>query len=862
MAKVVQRICTAGSMLVATFAAATVAATPPDGANGLAGQHVEARQSNGEQLKRFSIDEYLKLEDLGKIILDPSARRLVFAHIPAVGQLVDYGSDMSLQTGTLMVADLTSRAKARALFDPEQGAAYVPESFSPGGERLAFYRIKKGSVSLGVYDFGTGSLQFLAQTPEISGTMNYSPVWVSGSEIVYPALPPGRQPAAIELRRYTGAQLSEAWNRTWEGREVSVSEVDSHADGGGTKPRAGELVRANLVSGEAKVMAAGLFVDLRVSADRRYLAASREYERPQPVPERLNVDWTLARLQLNVFDLKANTTRVVVPNANIGMGSLEWSPSAHNLAFFAWDVGTGVQSGRFHIYGAQTHQTQVWAHVGLDLASERERGLFERPERVVWVGSRLAIVARALRAGDQTPHFTYSGMPDSHLHKADWFLIGPRGKSRNLTSQFEAVSPVPVGVSSDAFCVVADGHVWRINAAEEKKDLTRNINAELEDAAEHSVSRAPYTESGVLTSTSQPGTIVLVDVGAEHAVPIVTSSDQPVQPLAASARAGVVVLRDDTERGTALLLWRAGGESAPLEQINSFLGDIAKSHWRTITYRVNAQRQLKSCFLLPPDYEPARRYPVVVNSYPWQVCPADIDSDRAFRLGIGTDFFSALPHLLAAEGYIVFYPSNPGDLDRTANGPIGGMTQLVLQGVDALAAEGYADPNRVGLFGFSQGGITSLWLGTQTDRFRAIVSVNGWADLASHYLSSTVDGLFYTDLGTFAGSSLRYETLGSSEFGLGQTPWSDPGAYVRNSPVFSADKIRNPIMLIHSDMDVFPLSQYDEMFTALYRLRKEAVFVRYWGEGHGPISPANVRDMWTRITAWYARWLDVPGPAN
>jgi dipeptidyl aminopeptidase/acylaminoacyl peptidase len=45
------------------------------------------------------------------------------------------------------------------------------------------------------------------------------------------------------------------------------------------------------------------------------------------------------------------------------------------------------------------------------------------------------------------------------------------------------------------------------------------------------------------------------------------------------------------------------------------------------------------------------------------------------------------------------------------------------------------------------------------------------------------------------------------------------------------------------------------MFTALYRQNKPAAFVRYWGEGHGIESPANIRDMWVRVFAWLERWL-------
>src|SRR5258708_8803190 len=53
------------------------------------------------------------------------------------------------------------------------------------------------------------------------------------------------------------------------------------------------------------------------------------------------------------------------------------------------------------------------------------------------------------------------------------------------------------------------------------------------------------------------------------------------------------------------------------------------------------------------------------------------------------------------------------------------------------------------------------------------------------------------------------------------------------------------------------LSEYQGMFGALFRLRKEAKLVRYWGEGHGFSSPANIRDLWYRSFAWFDEWSDV-----
>jgi len=66
-----------------------------------------------------------------------------------------------------------------------------------------------------------------------------------------------------------------------------------------------------------------------------------------------------------------------------------------------------------------------------------------------------------------------------------------------------------------------------------------------------------------------------------------------------------------------------------------------------------------------------------------------------------------------------------------------------------------------------------------------------------------------------------------------------------------ADKVTAPVMLIASDMDIFPLWQYQEMYTALYRLRKPACLVVYMGEGHWPQSPANVKDLWARAFDWF-----------
>ena len=90
----------------------------------------------------------------------------------------------------------------------------------------------------------------------------------------------------------------------------------------------------------------------------------------------------------------------------------------------------------------------------------------------------------------------------------------------------------------------------------------------------------------------------------------------------------------------------------------------------------------------------------------------------------------------------------------------------------------------------------------------------------------------------------------SSQGGMGAPPWRDPERYLRNSPLMQVEEVATPIMLIHGDLDYVPVSQAEEYFTALTRLNKDAVFVRYFGEDHIFNSPANIRDMRERILRW------------
>jgi dipeptidyl aminopeptidase/acylaminoacyl peptidase len=183
------------------------------------------------------------------------------------------------------------------------------------------------------------------------------------------------------------------------------------------------------------------------------------------------------------------------------------------------------------------------------------------------------------------------------------------------------------------------------------------------------------------------------------------------------------------------------------------------------------------------------------------------------------------------------------------------LTKGVLPAVDRAIDLGIADPKRLGVMGQSYGGFSTYGLITQTDRFGAAVAMAGLSDFISLY------GLFdarmrYTD--TAEENLFQMALFEAGQTRMGSPPWKDIGRYLRNSPLFYVERVKTPLMIIQGDMDYVALQQGEQFFTALYRQGKRASFVRYWGEGHVLEGPANIRDMWERIYAWFDENLKKP----
>ena len=162
-------------------------------------------------------------------------------------------------------------------------------------------------------------------------------------------------------------------------------------------------------------------------------------------------------------------------------------------------------------------------------------------------------------------------------------------------------------------------------------------------------------------------------------------------------------------------------------------------------------------------------------------------------------------------------PKNPSDAHTLSLLPNG-----VLPAIDAVIERGIADPDRIALIGQSAGGFATLGLITQTTRFRSAIASASFSDLVSLY--GTFYGQYrYGDAGPpQKGQLLRALQMEKGFFELGGPPWVKSDLYRAGSPIFSADKVQTPLMLIHGDSDYIPIQQAEQFFTALYRQDKRA----------------------------------------
>ncbi len=280
-------------------------------------------------------------------------------------------------------------------------------------------------------------------------------------------------------------------------------------------------------------------------------------------------------------------------------------------------------------------------------------------------------------------------------------------------------------------------------------------------------------------------------------------------------------------------LWisKSSGEATKVSDFNAEWDDISVFQPEIVTYESFDGKKIEAALLKPKGFQKDTRMPLIVLVHGG---PAGRWSDR----------FESWGQLLAQRGYAVLYPNIRGSFGYGLDFVManrrdwgGGDFRDVMAGVDYMIEQGIADPDRLGIGGWSYGGYMAAWAVTQTDRFNASVSGAPMTDLASEY-------------GTELAGINAYDT-----WYMG-TPYENLKLFQERSPVTHVKNVKTATLLITGENDVIdPIGQCQQFYRGLRRYGVETEFVIYPREGHGIREEQHRIDLLNRIIAWFDKYV-------
>jgi dipeptidyl aminopeptidase/acylaminoacyl peptidase len=253
-------------------------------------------------------------------------------------------------------------------------------------------------------------------------------------------------------------------------------------------------------------------------------------------------------------------------------------------------------------------------------------------------------------------------------------------------------------------------------------------------------------------------------------------------------------------------------------------GEAKSIQWKSDRYDV------QGWLLYPHDFDPAKKYPIVVTVHggpAWITRSHWPDALRDFAAG------------LSEMGYFVLYPNPRGSFGQgesfiRANVKDFGYGDFrdILAGLDAAARVAPIDTSRAGITGWSYGGYMTMWAVTQTNRFKAAMAGAGLADWLSYYGQNKIDQWM-----------VPY---------FGKSVYEDPEVYAKSSPINFIKNAKTPTLILVGDSDgECPTPQSYEFWHALKTLGVETQFVVYPHEGHVFADAAHQRDVVERTLSWF-----------
>lgn len=251
-------------------------------------------------------------------------------------------------------------------------------------------------------------------------------------------------------------------------------------------------------------------------------------------------------------------------------------------------------------------------------------------------------------------------------------------------------------------------------------------------------------------------------------------------------------------------------------------------------FRSSRGDTINGFYFLPPGFDANKKYPLIVYYY-GGCTPTAKTLEFQYPLQV-----------LAGQGYVVYVCEPSGAIGygqefaaRHVNTWGEGSADDIIEGTRNFISEHpFINSEKVGCMGASYGGFMTQYLQTRTDIFTTAISHAGISNIAS-YWGGGYWGYTYGEVAQY-----------------GSYPWNNPELYVKQSPLFNAEKIHTPLLLLHGTADTnVPTNESQQLFTALRILGRPVSYIQVDGENHVIVNHKK-RLIWQNaIFAWFAHWL-------
>jgi len=253
-----------------------------------------------------------------------------------------------------------------------------------------------------------------------------------------------------------------------------------------------------------------------------------------------------------------------------------------------------------------------------------------------------------------------------------------------------------------------------------------------------------------------------------------------------------------------------------------------------IDFKSSDGKPLKGILIKPDNFDKSKKYPLMVYIYETLHTGFHGFQNPEPRTSINRSYY-------VSNGYVLWMP----DIEYDTGYPGKDALKCVLPGINMLVREGYIDEEAIGIQGHSWGGYQIAYMITQTNIFKAVESGAPVSNMTSAY-----GGI------RWASGMVRQFQYEKTQSRLGASLWEVPMRYIENSPIFWADKVQTPVLMLHNDEDgAVPWYQGIEFMMALRRLGKEAYMFNYNGEAHGLRKRPNQKDFTIRMQEFFDHHL-------